>query len=83
MSDIFVNSNALINVYVDGDWSSRPTVRTVREWLAEVDRLNIPNDHPLDDCSLDLVYRSEILEPTHGESALGVQGIDIVVGMPR
>ena len=81
MSDINVKSDAMISVYVD--LSAKPTVQTVREWLAEVDRLNIPSDHALEDCVLDLVYRSEILEPTINESELGVEGVDILVGMPR
>lgn len=82
MSDIHVKSNAMISVYVDA-MLLKPTVQTVRDWLAEVERLNIPNDHELEDCSLDLVYHSEILEPTHNESELGVEGVDILVGMPR
>lgn len=81
MSDIHVKSDAMISVYVD--LSGKPTVQTVRDWLAEVDRLHIPNDHALEDCCLDLVYRSEILDTTLNESDLGVSGIDILVGMPR
>lgn len=81
MSDINVKSDAIISVYVD--LSTKPTVQTVREWLAEVDRLNIPSDHALEDCVLDLVYRSEILDTTINESELGVEGVDILVGMPR
>lgn len=81
MNDIHVKSDAVISVYVD--LLEKPTVQTVRDWLAEVDRLHIPSDTRLEDCVLDLVYRSEILEPTHAESDLGVEGIDILVGMPR
>jgi len=81
MSDTNVKSDAMISVYVD--LSAKPTVQTVREWLAEVDRLNIPSDHALEDCVLDLVYRSEILDTTINESELGVEGVDILVGMPR
>lgn len=75
-----VHSSASIDIYLD---SGSATVQDVRDWLAEVDRLNIPNDTRLEDCVLGVVYRSEILEPTHAESDLGVEGIDILVGMPR
>ena len=81
MSDINVKSDAVISVYVD--LSAKPTVQTVREWLAEVDRLHIPSNHVLEECVLDLVYRSEIVDEIHGESGLGVEGYDILVGMPR
>jgi hypothetical protein len=81
MSDIQVKSDAVISVYVDP--SVKPTVQTIRDWLAEVDRLHIPSDHVLEDCVLDLVYRSEILDDILGESSLGVEGYDILVGMPR
>ena len=75
-----VRSSASIGVYLE---SGAATVQDVRDWLAEVDRLHIPGDTRLDDCLLDLVYRSEIIEETYGESALGVEGYDILVGMPR
>ena len=75
-----VKSDATIGVYLD---SNGATVQDVRDWLAEVDRLHIPNDTVLDECILALFYRSQILEPTHAESDLGVEGIDILVGMPR
>lgn len=81
MNNIHVKSDAVISVYVDP--AEKPTVQTVRDWLAEVDRLHIPSDTRLEDCVLDLVYRSEIVEDTYGESALGVEGYDILVGLPR
>lgn len=81
MNDIHVKSDAVISVYVD--LLEKPTVQTVRDWLAEVDRLHIPSDTRLEDCVLDLVYRSEILDTTLNESELGVEGTDILVGMPR
>lgn len=81
MNNIHVKSDAVISVYVD--LLEKPTVQTVRDWLAEVDRLHIPSDTRLEDCVLDLVYRSEIVEDTYGESALGVEGYDILVGLPR
>ena len=75
-----VHSSASIDVYLE---SGSATVQDVRDWLAEVDRLHIPSDHVLEDCVLDLVYRSEILDDILGESSLGVEGYDILVGMPR
>lgn len=78
MADVM--SAACIEVILD---ARNCTVQDVRDWLAEVDRLNIPNDTALDECILALFYRSQILEPTHAESNLGVEGIDILVGMPR
>ena len=75
-----VHSSASIDIYLE---SGSATVQNVRDWLAEVDRLNIPNDAVLEECVLALFYRSHILEPTHAESNLGVEGIDILVGMPR
>lgn len=75
-----VTSAACIEVILD---ARTCTVQDVRDWLAEVDRLHIPNDTALDECILALFYRSHILEPTHAESDLGVEGIDILVGMPR
>ena len=75
-----VNSAACIEVILDGRTC---TVQDVRDWLAEVDRLHIPSDTRLEDCLLDLVYRSDILDEILGESSLGVEGYDILVGMPR
>lgn len=75
-----VKSDASIGVYLDG---ISMTVQDVVDWVAEVNRLNIPPSTVLDECVLSVFYRSEILEPTHSESALGVEGIDVVVGMPR
>lgn len=75
-----VKSDATIGVYLD---APRTTIQDVRDWLAEVDRLNIPNDTKVEECILSVFYISEIIEPTYSESALGVEGIDILVGMPR
>ena len=79
MSDT-VKSDASIGVYLDG---RSMTVRDVADWLAEVNRLNIPQSTVMEECVLSVFYRSEILQPTHAESELGVEGIDVVVGMPR
>jgi hypothetical protein len=75
-----VYSSASIDIYLE---SGSATVQNVRDWLAEVDRLHIPNDTRLEDCVLGVVYRSEILDDILGESDLGVEGYDILVGMPR
>ena len=79
MSDT-VKSDASIGVYLDG---LSMTVRDVADWLAEVNRLNIPQSTVLEECVLSVFHRSEILEPTYTESALGVNGVDVIVGMPR
>ena len=80
MSD--VHSEATITVILES--GKQPvTVHAVRDWLAEVDRLHIPSDTPLDDCCLYVRFRSQVLDETHGESDLGVEGYDILVGMPR
>lgn len=75
-----VKSDATIGVYLDG---RSATVQDVRDWLAEVERLNLPKNAVLEECILSVFYLSEIVEPTYSESALGVEGIDVVVGMPR
>ena len=75
-----VCSSATIDIFLE---SPGATVQDVRDWLAEVDRLHIPNDTRLEDCVLGVVYRSEILDNILGESSLGVEGYDILVGMPR
>ncbi len=75
-----VHSSASIDIYLE---SGSATVQDVRDWLAEVDRLHIPSDTRLEDCVLGVVYRSEILDDILGESDLGVEGYDILVGMPR
>lgn len=75
-----VKSAACIEVILD---ARNCTVQDVRDWLAEVDRLHIPNDTVLDECILALFHRSQILDDIWGESSLGVEGYDILVGMPR
>ena len=81
MSDINVKSDAMIGVWLDG--RSLATVQQVRDWLAEVDRLRIPSATVLDECILSVNFRSEILDTTFSESELGVEVVDILVGMPR
>jgi len=81
MSDT-VKTTATIDVVLDGGLD-RVTVRDVRDWLAEVDRLHIPDSTLLDEAVLSVFFRSEIVEDILGESALGVEGYDILVGMPR
>jgi hypothetical protein len=76
-----VMSEALVRVTM----SKRDmTVQDVRDWLAEIDRLHIPDTRVsvLQDC-LSVVFSSEILDETLSESALGVEGYDILVGLPR
>lgn len=75
-----VTSAACIEVILDG---RACTVQDVRDWLAEVDRLHIPSGTALDECILALFYRSKIVDSILGESDLGVEGYDILVGMPR
>ena len=74
-----VTSSALVCVsLVDGRKLS-----DVRAWLAEVDRLNLPDDSVMLECYLAVDYLSEVLSPIEGESELGVEGVDILVGLPR
>jgi hypothetical protein len=75
-----VKSDASICVYLDAE---KATVRDVRDWLAEVNRLNIPDSAPLDECVLSLYHHSQVLESVLTESSLGVEGWDILVGLSR
>ena len=75
-----VMSSAVISVWLD---KRKATVRDVRDWLAEVERLHLPEDVVLDECVLSLCYTSEIVDEILGESQLGVEGYDILVGLPR
>lgn len=75
-----VMSSAVISVWLD---KRKATVRDVRDWLAEVERLHLPEDTVLDECVLSLCYTSEIVDEAFGESQLGVEGYDILVGLPR
>jgi hypothetical protein len=77
---VIVKSDATIGVYLSAD---RPTVADIRAWLAEVDRLHIPEDTVLDEGFVSVFYRSEIVDEIVSESALGVEGYDILVGLPR
>jgi len=77
-----VKSAATVDVILDGGFE-RVSVKDVRDWLAEIDRLRIPDSTLLEECILSVFYRSEILDSIHGESDLGVEGYDILVGMPR
>ena len=78
-----VRSDATITVWLDQLDSAPVTVQSVKDWVAEVERLSIPSDTKLDECVINVCFRSQILEPTYSESDLGVEGIDILVGMPR
>ena len=78
-----VKSDATITVWLDQLPSAPVTVQSVKDWVAEVERLSIPSDTKLEECVISVCFRSEILEPTYSESDLGVEGIDILVGMPR
>jgi hypothetical protein len=76
-----VMSEALVRVTVS---KRGMTLQDVRDWLAEIDRLHIPDTRisVLEDC-LSVVFSSQILDETLSESALGVEGYDIIVGLPR
>lgn len=78
-----VQSDATITVWLDQLPTAPVTVQSVKDWVAEVERLNIPSDTKLEECVISVCFRSTILEPTYSESDLGVEGIDILVGMPR
>ncbi len=75
-----VNSDAHIGVFLN---EREVSVRDVKDWVAEVERLRIPDSTLLDECVLSVIWRSEILDVTEAESDLGVWGTDIIVGMPR
>jgi hypothetical protein len=75
-----VKSSALVSVWIDED---KATIHDVLAWVAEVERLHIPKDTVLDECHLSVCFRSEIVDETFGESELGVEGYDILVGLPR
>jgi hypothetical protein len=75
-----VITSALVTVWLDKE---KATVRDVRDWLAEVERLHLPEDVVLGECVLSLCYSSEIEDEILGESQLGVEGFDILVGLPR
>lgn len=75
-----VMSTALVLVGLD---KKDATVRDVLAWVAEVERLHIPKDTVLDECYLSVCFRSDIVDETFGESQLGVEGYDILVGLPR
>jgi len=75
-----VISSALVTVWLDKE---KATVRDVRDWLAEVERLHLPEDTVLDECYLSMCFSSEIVDEILGESQLGVEGYDILVGLPR
>jgi hypothetical protein len=75
-----VESDAHIGVYLT---KRDVTIQDVKDWVAEVERLRIPEGTTLDECLLSVIWRSEILDTTENESELGVWGTDIIVGMPR
>lgn len=76
-----ITSSATVTVAVD---KRNMTLQDVRDWLAEVDRLKIP-DVPVytQGNILMVMYKSQIVESTLAESQLGVEGYDILVGLPR
>jgi hypothetical protein len=80
MSDNTLKSSAIVSVWLD---AGRGTIKGVRDWLAEVERLHLPDDTVLDECYLSVSYTSDLLDVTENESELGVWGTDIIVGMPR
>lgn len=75
-----VKSDAHIGVTLN---ERAATIQDVKDWVAEVDRLRIPESTTLDECLLSVIWRSDILDVTENESELGVWGTDIIVGMPR
>lgn len=75
-----VESDAHVGVYLN---KRHVNVQDVKDWVAEVERLRIPEDTVLDEGILSVIWRSEILDVTENESELGVWGTDIIVGMPR
>ena len=75
-----VITSALVTVWLDKE---KATVRDVRDWLAEVERLHLPEDTVLDECYLSMSFSSEIVDEILGDSQLGVEGYDILVGLPR
>lgn len=75
-----VESDAHIGVCLN---KRHVNVQDVKDWVAEVERLRIPEGTVLDECILSILWRSEILDVTENESELGVWGTDIIVGMPR
>lgn len=75
-----VESDAHIGVCLN---KRHVNVQDVKDWVAEVERLRIPEGTVLDECVLSIIWRSEILDVTENESELGVWGTDIIVGMPR
>lgn len=77
-----VDSDAHVGVYLT-PFGESATVQDVKDWVAEVERLRIPDSTVLDECVLSIIWRSEILDVTENESELGVWGTDIIVGMPR
>lgn len=75
-----VESDAHIGVYLN---DRSVTVQDVKDWVAEVERLQIPATTVLEEAVLSVMWRSSILEAVKNESELGTVGIDIIVGMPR
>ena len=75
-----VESDAHVGVYMT---KVDMTVQDVKDWVAEVERLRIPDSTVLDEGILSVIWRSNILDVTENESDLGVWGTDIIVGMPR
>lgn len=75
-----LKSSAIVSVWLDKE---KGTIKDVKDWLAEVERLHIPEDTVMDECYLTVSFTSEVLDNTWSESELGVEGYDIIVGLPR
>ena len=75
-----VESDAHIGVFLN---DRSVCLQDVKDWVAEVERLRIPDSTVLDEGILSVIWRSDILDVTENESELGVWGTDIIVGMPR
>lgn len=80
MSDSTLRAGAIVSVWLDAD---KGTIKDVRDWLAEVERLHLPESTMLEECYLSVSYTSDVVDSTFGESELGVEGYDILVGLPR
>lgn len=75
-----LRSRAMVTVSLE---KKAGTVRDVRDWLAEVERLHLPEGTVLEECFLSVTVLSDVLDSIWSESELGVAGNDILVGLPR
>ena len=76
----YLTSTAFVTVTLDME---QGTIQDVKDWIAEVERLHFPESIKLDDCLLSVTVMSDVVDTTFGESELGVEGYDILVGLPR